>query len=748
MENRKINPEDYNDPNKFIQDAIGFYTEGEGQEELNEILESMDMSEEETYARNEQKLHTSVIDSLDSKEITNSKNKKMIDKMKQKRIERMADLTVEELGVLNRQRKDYESAVKLNSVVFAGADHPVFNRLIELANQYPSRSFIVSSIRELIEEKKDEIEIQIQIQEKNLKTIERCEVLSSIHPNEWEDKIIEELGKEALDLYQGNTAEAVESNIKKMKNSQVEVDKWKAITSKIKEKPQEREVPKIQLKNNLYYEILDEFNRVFELCQNVGHVSNYKAYIHTEGFNKGDLLCALTRELEKQVGLCEEPNTHNMFYSNNEGRLVPYQLNRQFLRYVNENTTFYKYNANGKKSYKSGNIINAKALFNEIPDYCNKFQYRNQSLVGFNNCFYNIDTNDTIALNPKVPILPLKNCKTELYLDEEIENNPIQHIFEECFSEKDRKTLLAYIGCCLYDHGYTQRQESLFLMGVGGSGKTTLIKAICSIFYNVGNQLVTKLKSDNEFGLSVFADNDIVIIDEIQAAHRDFANYLKNISGGGNLPVEKKYADTIIIPASNIPRMFLIGNNFSKALYQESDSAGVSRRILIVIPRKNIQELGYRWNDLIQKSCQQWLVKEATNEYIRQGLHKSNKPIEFDEAEKQERLKMCVYPERYFVEKHFEYIEDEYGNCDMSETVTYDDMFDFISKEIADRMVESTCKKEAPNMFIGEVKKALNMPEDHYTKNYNGVLTFTSVVPKTEEAIEFIAKKNGDDLNE
>ena len=109
---------------------------------------------------------------------------------------------------------------------------------------------------------------------------------------------------------------------------------------------------------------------------------------------------------------------------------------------------------------------------------------------------------------------------------------------------------------------------------------------------------------------------------------------------------------------------------------------------------------------------------------------------------------MCVYPERYFVEKHFEYIEDEYGNCDMSETVTYDDMFDFISKEIADRMVESTCKKEAPNMFIGEVKKALNMPEDHYTKNYNGVLTFTSVVPKTEEAIEFLAKRNGDDLNE
>ena len=51
-------------------------------------------------------------------------------------------------------------------------------------------------------------------------------------------------------------------------------------------------------------------------------------------------------------------------------------------------------------------------------------------------------------------------------------------------------------------------------------------------------------------------------------------------------------------------------------------------------------------------------------------------------------------------------------------------------------------------MFIGEVRQSLKIPEGHYTKNYNGVLTFTSVRPKTDEAIDFIAKRNGDDLNE
>ena len=51
-----------------------------------------------------------------------------------------------------------------------------------------------------------------------------------------------------------------------------------------------------------------------------------------------------------------------------------------------------------------------------------------------------------------------------LLWDEEIEDNPMKEIFQKCFTEEDRKTLLAYIGCCLYDHGYTQRQESLFIM--------------------------------------------------------------------------------------------------------------------------------------------------------------------------------------------------------------------------------------------------------------------------------------------
>lgn len=1007
------------------------------------------------------------------------KNKKLnekLNKLVQKRKMSLGHLSREELGVYNRMLTDFE-AMQLNQrVIFPGANHPIFNRFFELANKYPNRDFIVTSLRKKVDEKINLIEFEIKTQKHNIELINKCEEMIDKYPDTWE----EEVDKKMAYLYRVTTIDDIEQKIEQLNKDIDEVDKWfVCLKNKIDDKPS-RTTAKV--KNNLYYEIFNEFDRIYDFCINVGGVAQYKANIMVDSFNKDDLYSSLTRELEKQVGLCEEPYTHNFYYSNGEGRLIPYELNRQFLQYINENTTFIKYD--GKKNqYKSGNIINSKVLFNEVPLYCNKIQYRNPNLVGFNNCFYDIENNEVVKLNPQVPIMPLKNTKVELYLkdENEIERNPMQHIFEDCFTKEDARTILAYLGCALFDKGYTQRQESLFIMGKGGTGKglsieeylptptgwiqmkdlkvgdklfdekgnvcnvtykspihnidcykitfengyemivdkehrwltktegekrmtvqntedmynrmskshrkrdsfyfaidtaeplqldekdfivppytlgawlgdgtqaegiitnqindnqiikeiekdgfttnrtgvdnnlrvyvhklkdklryinvlnnkhipqeylrgsyqqrlsllqgimdtdgnidnrgsceiiwaskqlinqlrellfslgiksnisekqvqlegwneprtyyrlyfktrlpvfrlkrkkdripsyplrktqytryikkiepvesvptqciqvdspnhlflagkefipthnTTFTKAICSIFYNVGHQLVGKFKDSNEFGLSVFADSDVVIIDEIQSAPKEFANKLKNISSSDALPVEKKHFDTISIPAENVPRMFLIGNNFSKRLYEESDSEGVRRRILIVIPTKPIQSLGYQWKQLIQPSCQQWLVQEAIEEYKKQCLHKKAIPIGSNpddayitDGNKNKRLEMCVYPEQFFIKEHFEiaYIGDE--TIDNNELIKYSDMFDFIKKCIDEYMVESTCKQSASNMFIGEVNKALKL-DDHRTRTINGEYYFTGIVPKSEEAIKYFNQGGDND---
>ena len=507
---------------------------------------------------------------------TNKKLNKKIEQMLKKRQSNLAHLSREELGVYNRMLIDFESMQSTQRIVFPGANHPIFNRFFELANKYPNRAFIISSLKKNVEQKIELVKFEIKTQEKNIEIIKNCEDFIEQYPDTWEEEVDEKMAY----LYRVTSVEEIEEKIEQLEADKLEINKWfTELKDGIIEKPT-RTTAKV--KNNLYHEIFNEFNRIYDFCAYIGDISQYKANIFVNGFTKDELYSNLTRELEKQVGLCEEPYTHNFYYSNGEGRLIPYELNRQFLQYVNENTTFIK-TTKKDTQYKSGNIINSKVLFDEVPLYCNKVQYKNPNLIGFNNCFYDIEANEIVKLNPQVPILPLKNTKVELYLkdENEIEFNPLQDIFERCFSEVDKRTILAYIGCALFDKGYTQRQEFLFIMGRGGTGKSTFTKAICSIFYNVGHQLVSKFKDSNEFGLSVFADSDVVIVDEIQTAPREFASKLKEISSTDDLPVEKKHFDTISVPAENVPRVFLIGNNFSKKLYEESDGQGIKRRMLI-----------------------------------------------------------------------------------------------------------------------------------------------------------------------
>lgn len=664
---------------------------------------------------------------------TNKKLNERLNKLTKEKELNLPHLTRGELGVYNRMLDDFESMGSNKRIIFPEVTHPIFNRFIELANKYPNRDFIVNTLKSKVDEKIHLIDFEIKAHKKNIKAINECKKIIEDFPDTWEDEVSEKMAY----LYRVTTVDEIEQKIKQLEKDKVEAKKWYSeLKDTIKRKPTRTTV---KVKNNLFYEIFNEFDRIYDFCANVGGISQYKANIYVNGFTKDELYSNLTRELEKQVGLCEEPYTHNFYYSNGEGRLVPYELNRQFLQYVNENTTFIKSNKSGNQ-YKSGNIINSKALYEEIPLYCNKIQYRNPNLIGFNNCFYDIEHNEVVKLNPQTPILPLKNTKVELYLKEEneIEDNPLKEIFRKCFSETDRKTILAYIGCSLFDKGYTQRQEFLFIMGRGGTGKSTLTKAICSIFYRVGYQLVSKFKDSNEFGLSVFADSDVVVVDEIQSAPREFADKLKNISSTGDLPVEKKHFDTISIPAENVPRVFLIGNNFSKPLYEASDNAGVRRRMLVVKPTMPIQDLGYQYQELVQPSCQQWLVQAAIEEYKNQELDKSSIPIQsLSEAQILERLEMCTYPEQFFIKKHFQICYIDEDTIDDEQLLRYSDMFTFIRKCINDNMVESTCKESASNMFIGEVNKALKMPDGHRTRNIHGEYHFVGIEPKSEEAIDF-----------
>lgn len=684
----------------------------------------------------------------------------------------LAHLTDEQLGVCKRMLDDYNSSQVKSIGKFPGADHPIFNHFYELANQYPNRNFIINSMRKKLNDKKDLIDFEINMQKKNINILEHCAEMQEKYPDTWEDEVDE---KEA-NLFKVTTIDIINSKINQLKQDKKEVDKWMLLKNNINIAPYKTTT---KIKNNLYYDILHEFDRLFEFCTNVGGLNTYKANVRVSNLTDRHMHSGLALELQKQLGLCSEFYSRNFFFSNGEGRLIPFKEDRKVLNYIQNNTTFVKLGKNN--SYLQGNIIDSDDLFKKVPKFVSKVQYRNSELVGFNNVFYNIKKGEIEQLNPQAPILPLKNTKTELYLnidpdiniiilDEngkpkidkktgkikiaedniiEIENNAMKDIFNRCFKPEDKEALLAYIGCCLYDKGYTQRQESIFLLSRGNTGKTTIIRAICEIFYNWESQLVTKL-SDERFGFSMFADNDVVIVDEIQSAKKDFAEVLKNLSTGSNMAIEKKGIDTINLPAENVPRVFFIGNEFSKALYTASAGEGVFRRMLCIIPIKEIQSCGYSWADLTTQSCKQWLVQQATLEYIRQGLHLQDKPISsISDAEKKERLEKCTFPEQFFVKKHFEIAYQDDNSIDHSEKLYYDDFHDFVINQINNQLLEKTVQKGNSQTFIKIVKDVFGLREEgyHTSRDEKGIY-FTGIIPKTEAAIEFLGeRKNVDGTN-
>lgn len=645
----------------------------------------------------------------------------------------LAHLSEEQLGVYERLLDDYNSSEIKGIGKFPGNDHPIFNHFYELANQYPNRSFLIITLQDIIEEKKKLIDFEINVQRKNIEILEHCAKLQEEYPDTWEDEVD---SKEA-NLFKITTVDVLEQKIEQLKKDKEEVNEWINIKEKIEYPPFKT---KKKIKNNLFNEIIHEFDRLFDFCTHVGGVATYKANIKVPGLTDKHLHSNLALELQKQLGLCSEKYSRNFFYSNGEGRLVPFKEDRDVLNYIQNNTTFIKL---GKKNnFLHGNIIDADDLFKKVPKYVSKTQYRNDELVGFNNTFYNINTGEVEKLNPQAPILPLKNTKTELYLQNDkgediiIEDNAMKTIFNNCFTEQDKKALLAYIGCCLYDKGYTQRQESLFLLSRGNTGKTTFVRAICEIFYNWESQLVTKL-SDERFGFSMFADNDIVIVDEIQSAKKDFAEVLKNISTGSNMAIEKKGVDTINLPAKNVPRIIFIGNEFPKNLYYASAGEGVFRRMLCIIPTQRIQDCGFTWDDLTTQSSKQWLVQQATLEYIKQELNKQDKPIAaVSDAEKEARLEMCTYPEHHFIKKHFEmaYLDD--GSWDTAERLYYEDFHSFIIEQINNRLLEKTIKEGNSQTFIKTVKECFDLVDKNYhTDSDDKGIFFMGIVPKSNEAI-------------
>lgn len=114
--------------------------------------------------------------------------------------------------------------------------------------------------------------------------------------------------------------------------------------------------------------------------------------------------------------------------------------------------------------------------------------------------------------------------------------------------------------------------------------------------------------------------------------------------------------------------------------------------------------------------------------------------MSISDAEKKARLEMCTYPEKFFIKKHFEVAYMEDGGIDHSEKLYYDDFHDFVIAQIDNQLLEKTIQKGNNQTFIKIVKEVFDLYDGGYhTKTDNKGVFFTGIVPKTEEAIDYLS---------
>lgn len=635
------------------------------------------------------------------------------------------------MNIKEIKRQEFNELNQTRTLTCPPKNHIIFNHFHELAEKYMNTAFIkakilgdfnnqIKTLSKTIEELENDIDFYHKIEYKQ----KECDKDPNLNytPTKADQKRFDKIDVDKC-------TEEINKLSKKIKI----IKKWKGLL--LGKDKLLKSVPKYEkMEDNLLQQTIDEYMSIYNMVTNIRPANKFKADMYVSTFKINDMLPPLTQELEKQIGLCIEENTKEYYYSDGNGRFVPFENNTHIYRWITNGATFIKAKDDTRRS---GMYITSSDLFEKVPKLVRTTRTKDPNLIGFNNCFYNIRDNKIEKLQANIPLLPLRNTKTELYLDENIDGGAMEDIFDQCFSDQDRKALLAYLGCCLYDKGYTQRQESAFLLSVGGIGKTTFIKAICEIFYSYATQIVKKL-SDEKFGLSMFGDNDCIVIDEIQGANKDFVEILKIISTGANLAVEKKNKDTINIPAEKVPRCWFVGNQFPKEIYDECVGEGVARRILVIIPKKSIVELGYEWQDLIEDNCKQWLVQQATKVYKELELDKKSAPILcISTEEKMDRIEKCTYPERYFMKEHFEVVYDvESKGIDLKiNYLPIQKVQEFIAKEISDNMIEATVRKDNYQTFLAESKKAFDF-DGAIAQRFDDGMHFVGIQPKTEKAKE------------
>lgn len=573
--------------------------------------------------------------------------------------------------------------------------------------------------------------------------------------------------------------------------------------------PVENRIIKTELPSDAY----NIFNKVQEIQDNFNNIDfnlkpqQYSFFLGTNSRDSEKIIMLETcKLLEKHFGLLLNPENGLFYMSNGQGKYVQFCSDNDQYFYIPLRDQFSAIVVNGKGDHITKRLIWSRKKFYSIGEHYSIIRRNSEyDMIGFKNCCFDIKKRIIYRLDPRFPRLPLKNCKINFVYDHDLsnlKNNPLKTVFEECIDPDTQKIIFKYFGRALFEQGYTQSQDVLFLMGAGGLGKTSFIGALGEIFDNTENMSADKLTPEDKFAFSNLPRADFLIMDEITNAKKHFIEKFKEMTGGAkNVPIEMKGRDPINLPSALVPRMVGIGNNLKKDLYVKFSGDAVVRRFCIIFLKRSILEAkkmtkiiningedvevpitkdGYvlkdcyveqdetygticddkmneilddqqkkmngvqgrtkfELEDLQSDGCLEWFIQQIILHY-----DGNNEPLlTYDVAK--ERAFMSFQPEQWSAMRHLEPIYDSEGHLDKSEYILGKDLLAKLHEDVDNHLLERVITGSFEPKFTKMVRSVCKIKEDEELttfdhEDYPGQLVF--------QGIKFIDEPKDIDLDE
>lgn len=152
--------------------------------------------------------------------------------------------------------------------------------------------------------------------------------------------------------------------------------------------------------------------------------------------------------------------------------------------------------------------------------------------------------------------------------------------------EETREALLYFLGYCLT--GSVREEKALFIHGVGGNGKGSLIKVLEKVFgsfctpFKIEAILAGKYEKDGDAPnpeLSKLQYRRLAIAEEIPEGRILDAAKFKLLTGGDSLPIRKLYSEPTVIKNPTY-KMIFSGNHLPKL--NNANDEGLRRRLMII----------------------------------------------------------------------------------------------------------------------------------------------------------------------